>query len=265
MPTQAILTPGARRLSNTSGGVHATLHGQLVMADGSAQIGYIKLLPQRRLINELLANQLAKSLGFSVPDAFVVLVPSRHYQALFAELQIQDKDVVAFGSSQAPGQMLAQAFDFSDAHVMSRFVTSNKCWQAVAHFDCLVANTDRHLKNVVFDPLARFWLIDHDQAFGQELSVDALNPLQPSLNRLLNIFEGALSLRLKHELVDTALKFEALTAVLDMSHVAYLSWISAFATTPEVEALVLYLEQRRALIGQLLAAQVGVQLLPFLP
>lgn len=160
MPTQALLAPGARRLTSVSGGVHVTLRGQLHLYDGSARMGYVKLLSPRRLVNELLASQIARALGMRVPECFVVRVLRSDYETLFGDLRVTSAEVIGFGSSEVAGQPLMRSFDFADEHVKSRFVALNKQWPSVAHFDCLVANADRHLKNVVFDRSAQFWLID---------------------------------------------------------------------------------------------------------
>lgn len=265
MPNQALLAPGARRLTSQSGGVHVTLRGPLHLLDGSTQMGYVKLLSPRRLINELLANELARSLGMQVPSAFVVRVPRAGYEQLFHDLSVPTDHVIGFGSADVGGQPLMRSFDFADEQVKAHFVTLHKQWQSVAHFDCLIANADRHLKNVVVDRTSRFWLIDHDQAFGQDVLIATLDATQPSVNRLLSILASAITLRQRHELVDGALHFEQLAAIVDVAHVAELSWISAFSSSADANSLVLYIEQRRRLVSQLLAAQVGVQMLPFAP
>lgn len=258
----AFLGPGAQLLSRQEGGINSTLRGDIHLLDGTSQLAYVKLLSPKRLVNELVAAELARLLGFNVPESYIVLVPKADYPLLAKHAQGQH--LVCFGSQAIAADHLGREVNLCDSRMAHWFFTTLKEWQRIVVFDAWVANIDRHRANILFSSTFQFWLIDHDLAFLGDVPFATLNAAARTSNRFVELHEAAIALRLRHELVDIAApQLMEQAAIVDI--VGALSDCSAanFVTVSEHDALALYLSDRIAHLQQLAAGAVGVSVLDF--
>lgn len=258
----AFLGPGAQLLSRQEGGVNSTLLGGIHLLDGTSRLAYVKRLPPKRVVNELVAAELARLLGFNVPESFIVLVPKTEYPLLAKEAPGQH--LVCFGSQAVFGGQLARRLDLSDPQVAHWFFTTLKEWQRIVVFDAWVANADRHRANILFTATLQLWLIDHDLAFLGDAPFATLDAAARTTNRFIELHEAAIALRLRHEPVDAvAPQVMEQASIVDIPGALSDCLAASFMPASEHDALALYLSNRIAHLQRLVAEAVGVSVLDF--
>lgn len=262
MPSIALLASGAKLKRRESGaGVNSTLIGDVHLLDSSTKPAYVKLLDGRRLANELLALELASRLELAVPQAFVVRVRRSDHLGLFSQLGLEFDEVYGFGTAAVAANSLAREFNVADPNFIKWFFVTLKQWKDIVAFDAWVANEDRHTNNLLVDKQLKLWLIDHDLALGGRRDISTLRPDQVTQNRLVNDFGPFVDVRHRHEVVDECHRFQVSANAIDVPAAARASEAGLFVTEPELNQLILYVEQRRALVPAILAESLGVSLL----
>jgi hypothetical protein len=258
-PMRGLLAPQARELRRgMSGGVNVTLRGTVHLVDGSSQSAYVKLLSVRRLVNELVASQFARTLGLLAPTPFLVLVDAKDYPVLFSREQVTVPHLIGFGTTAILGNPLSKVLDLDDAVHADLFFKYLKQWQQVCAFDSWIGNEDRHRANVVLDDKFQVWAIDHDQSFGTDTPFSSLQFDLPRLNRFLQDNCGKLALRLKHEVSDVAQDLMKRGGILDVAGEIADSHAPVFLESSEVSAMALYIEKRLTIVDALICEALGI-------
>lgn len=256
---RGLLAPRARELrQGQSGGLNPTLKGTVHLVDGTSRQAYVKLLSARRLVNELVASQLARALGMLAPIPFLVRVDARDYPALFAREQVTDSHLLGFGTTAISGSPLSKVLSLDNPVHADLFFKYLKQWQQVCAFDSWIGNEDRHRANIVLDEKFQVWAIDHDQSLGIDTPYSSLRFDLPRLNRFLRDHGSQLVLRLKHEVADVAQDLMKRGGVLDVSGEVADSHVQVFLNSSEIAALVLYIEQRLAIVDELICEALGI-------
>lgn len=262
MASVALLAKGARLKRRVSGaGVNCTLVGEVHLLDRSTHPAYVKLLDPRRMANELLAVELAARMSLAVPRAFVAKLRRNDHFELFRQLNIQVDEIFGFGTRDLQAEPLAKVFDVADETFVRWFFITLKQWKDVVAFDSWVANQDRHTKNLLVDKKHKLWLIDHDLAFGGRTDIRRLRVDEVTTNRLFNEFGHVIDIRHRHEAVDGSHAFQAKATTIDVAEAARESSAGLFLSEDDLGHLVLYVQQRSALISSILADALGVALL----
>ena len=257
-----MLAPGARRLSPAAGaGVQVTLTGQVHLLDGSMNPAFVKLLTGRRLVNELVCNELARLLGFRVPAGLLVKVLRADYEQYFTGQPDTVTFYYAFGTMSIKGQPLTQRFNLKDFAVARWFFASQKSWQPIAAFDCWIANRDRHASNIMVDEQLNTWLIDHDLALCGDQPFEALDFAAESVNRVVQEYATSITPALREEALKEAQSVERLAGAVDVVGAIQDSAANFHCTAKESSALAAYLEKRRTQVSLLMSKTLGIPLL----
>ena len=256
---RGLLAPQARELrQGQSGGINPTLKGTVHLINGTSRQAYVKLLSPRRLVNELVASQLARALGMLAPISFLVRVDAQDYPSLFAREKVTHPHLLGFGTAAISGSPLSKVLSLDNPAQFDLFFKYLKQWQQVCAFDSWIGNEDRHRANIVLDEKLQVWAIDHDQSLGTDTPYSSLRFDLPRLNRFLRDHGGQLALRLKHEAADVAQDLMKRGGVLDVPGEVADSHARGFLDSSEVTSLVLYIEQRLAIVDELICEALGI-------
>ena len=153
-------------------------------------LAYVKVLPATQFISESVCSWLLIRLGLPTPEPLWVQV---HRQVLPGSRAWQkgEQDRICFATRALPAQTLLR--------VMGRNPTALQQLAKWEHafpagiFDELVANDDRGPDNVLTDGRGRYWLIDHNHAFGSDRWTPEWlrdNTFPIFSNRLLEVLAG---------------------------------------------------------------------------
>lgn len=192
---------GARPFSAT-GNINDTYRGFVLLANNSRRHGIIKDLNLAQLINELLATVLAKELSLPVPDGYLGIVPSGDLPV--KKLPLKDgTGSLVFISADVQTPNLTQQLQGKDQATVLAFIDHLKSWLNLGPlyaFDAWIANTDRHMGNLLIDGPSNIWLIDHGHAFtGPNWSVTDLEPVADYRHKLQEWLTACLSPDEKNE------------------------------------------------------------------
>ena len=115
--------------------------------DGQEWYAYVKEVPPRELVVEVVCALLGRVLDLPVSEPVIVLMPDGS---------------VRFGSTVIDAPPFAHFLNEDDAVIgrLQRWPNTG----AAACFDEWIFNGDRHGGNLLHDGASRFWLIDHGEA-----------------------------------------------------------------------------------------------------
>lgn len=125
--------------------------------------GYLKLLPPRQLFAESMSAALGRHMGLPVPETAIVVargdrlgVPGRVCIGV-ASIDVGAVPISRIVNAESVNDLLNQW-----AHLKAAIV-----------FDELIANGDRHLRNLLLGADGKIWMIDHEEALGDPLTAPA--------------------------------------------------------------------------------------------
>lgn len=153
-------------------GKNSLFYGLARFQGGQQRHAYIKVLPPKRMYAEVLCATIGRSLG--LPMAYTSLLVARG-----SMLGINAERVICLASVDTGGVPISRIVRQDEiteklnkwAHIRTAIV-----------FDELIANADRHLRNVLLGGDGKLWLIDHEEAVGDPLNA----PHRSICNHLLN-------------------------------------------------------------------------------
>ncbi len=167
--------------------VNPTFRGLFLLRDKSRRHGFIKDLNVQQLVNELLAAVLGRELGLPVPAPYLGFAPTGVLSAKMCPLADGSGHLV-FVSEDVGTPNLAQQVQFGDAMLAAILVNVLRNWVSLGNlyaFDAWIANTDRHMCNLLIDGPSNIWLIDHGHAFtGPQWQPHDLDPVRAYSHRL---------------------------------------------------------------------------------
>lgn len=136
-------------------GIHDAWRCLIRFADGASAEAYVKDIPPRRMVAEIVAATLADHLGLPVAEPVLVV-----------------KDNAALlGSVAIAARTFRVALEANGELALTRL----RAWSslmAACGFDDWIANPDRHMGNLLHDGGKAFWLIDHEFAMAKDLAAD---------------------------------------------------------------------------------------------
>ena len=145
-------------------GVNETYIGMIEVGPQRLR-AYVKLMPDRQLVNELLASVLGRLVGLPVPRGFLVLVQRSDYPSSSYLLQNGFDAASAFAVEELPHRALDRRADLASAEARKALLCAWSKWPEAACFDDWIANADRHPGNLLVGGPGEVWLIDHSHAF----------------------------------------------------------------------------------------------------
>lgn len=121
---------------------------------------YIKVLPPKRMYAEVLCSTIGRAIG--LPMAYTSLLVARGKM-----LGINSDRVICLASVDTSARPISRIVRHDEIteklsrwpHIRSAIV-----------FDELIANADRHLRNVLMGADGKLWLIDHEEAIDEPLA-----------------------------------------------------------------------------------------------
>jgi len=259
-----LLAPGASPLSPSGGkGVNETWKGRVHLLDGSTVPAYVKLLTQRQLTNELFGAELARAVGMPVPETYLVRVDKSDYTAMFAQHNIEATQIMAFGSRDVGVKSLARRYQVEGVAFKKWFVCHCSRWKRVVSFDGWIANADRHLGNALIGGPDELWLIDHGHSFtGPAWSEDKLLPNAMVPNRLVNELNDVITNEIRDAIAEEAADAQRMFELAHVEGVLEDSNASELLSPSERQALIKFVEQRKAKVMELVGEAIGRPLLP---
>jgi hypothetical protein len=253
--------PGGAPLTSDKG-VNETYKG--VIEVGQATLSaYVKLLPDRQLVNELFASVLGRLAQLPVPRGFLVQVQRADYPTS-ALLQAQGVQTMpAFAVETISYQSLMRRVDLQSIPARMRLFREWPNWYAAASFDDWIANADRHPGNLLVGAKGEVWLIDHSHCFmGDKWVAPQLDPNAVTGNQLcaamsawLTPAEKALALQQCHASVQ---RFSS----IDAQRAANLALLVNLLNATDLGALTSFVTTRAPTIATRLSASLGVPYLP---
>lgn len=203
---KARLLPGAVRV--TEGQDSETWKGTLVDEENGRLNAYVKRQSAPAMLAEIVSALVGRALGLPIPRPFVVLISrsalpqSRHWEP-------EDVAALAFALEDARAvsfKRYVERHALGDAEIFSRL----KAWDRLQEMLCLdewLANTDRHLGNLLFD--GEFWLIDHGRAFNvPRWPREPLHAARLYDSRLSDMLMGTLSEHERYQWRKVGIAFE---------------------------------------------------------
>lgn len=236
---------GKRVIDPSVCGQHPLFYGMVQLKGQVRYNAYVKMIPARLVYAEVLASLLGQALGLPIPVTIPVYAKGQ-------TLGIAADHVLCVASldcGATPIARIARLDDVNDllikwTHVRTAIV-----------FDELIANGDRNLRNILMGADGKIWLIDHEEALQDPLTV-AHRQIQ---NYLLKRLAEDVT---KFELRRTAQRLNEATLVfadLDIPNHALQSMPGTCrATGAHVDAVIEFLTDRIQHMPKLLESGLGL-------
>ncbi|MET3411637.1 HipA family kinase [Methylobacterium sp. 1030] len=202
--------------SNHFGSANTTVIGQLYTTNEPDIKAVVKALSPRQIANELIAAALAEALGLPAPRSFLVFAdPADSFST--NNYSHSSGEIIYYGSELSANQTLIAYFNSVDI-LAFKMIHSYAEWGNLLAFDEWTANSDRHLKNYMYDG-SKIILFDHDQCLtGPQWTPSQLvaNHIYQCHARILQI-HSSMPQDKKDQAAALAGKLETLAAQLDVS------------------------------------------------
>jgi hypothetical protein len=150
---------GAKRVQGTQ-----TWLGTVSTAEGFTR-AYVKLLPPNQFVAESVCAWLLSNYGVPTPEPLWVMVHKPVLPKYRSWAKGKEKRI-CFATKEMPAQSLWQ-----ETRRIPVALTKLGKWEhtlPAGIFDELVVNDDREPKNILTDGRSKYWLIDHNHAFGSD-------------------------------------------------------------------------------------------------
>ena len=243
----AHLLPGATRLSGDETGVNETYRG-VVETASEKRLAYVKLLPAKQLVNEIVCSVLGRSIGLPIPEGFLVAVLRDDYPDSPGLLANDLNDALGFGVVSLPHPDLRRRVKAQGVTLIDQFIRSWTGWREAMTFDEWVANCDRNQGNLLVGAEGDVWLIDHGHAFTGPNWTAA--DLQPGVSVPNQIADNA-----TWQLVQ---QLAAQYAAVDIETILKLSRCDALLQSPDAIALRDFLRLRTGELLRLIGQRLGL-------
>ena len=140
---------------------NAVYRGEVLLDTGEVVRGFIKDLDARQLASELLVAVLGSRLDVRVPRGVLVAIGTDVSTAFHQLPHGNGRDHVAFCSVDAGGSTIAQIISSPDRVSSLTSLKASPGLGRMYGLDTWVANTDRHMNNIVLSGDGYAYLIDH--------------------------------------------------------------------------------------------------------
>jgi hypothetical protein len=251
------LLPGATKVE---AGVCDTWLGTVRLSTGRDARAFVKLLPPRQILSELVASLLAHYSELPAPLPLLVKV-YRTTLPLSSSWQENEVERLAFGSEDV-AQPSFSRFTNQSQTVIAKLLN----WEYLNRtgaFDEWIANGDRHSGNLLFDGNSGFWLIDHSHAFtGAEWTAVALVANVSIQNQLIDVFapkgEGPAARAWLEETKGSCRDF----AQLSIAELPQRVMAETYVSELDARSITSFLRDRLKHVVPMVSAKLGIPELP---
>ena len=256
--------PGGTILTDDKG-VNETYRG-LIEVGSARLLAYVKLLPDRQLVNELLASVLGRIVGLPIPRGFLVEVRRTDYPNSPVMTAHGLTVAPAFAVEALPCQSALRHLDLQSPMAWEQLLRAWPHWYSAAAFDDWIANADRHPGNLLVGAPGEAWLIDHWHAFTGDkwqalnLRPDVItaNQLGQAMTALLQPPEKALAMQACHVV---AQRFSS----VDTVQATRLAHVVTQLSAPDFDALTRFVTERVHSVASRIGSILGIPGLPLGP
>lgn len=251
------VVPGAELLPPGEKGVNDTFIGHIDAPSGRHK-AYIKVVGGKQLVNELVAVTVGRALNMPIPPGYLLRVRP-HDLPESQLLQSHGTEALIFGSRAINHPTLARRFNgnSSEAEVWVR--TNFNRWDEAIIFDDWIANTDRHMGNLIIGGTNQVWLIDHSHCFtGPDWQVSHLQAISAYANKLAELYIPSLTLPQRVALKNKAGAMTELFAAINTEMAIQSCYADKLLNTTDLEALSNFLRDRVPHIIEIISSRVGI-------
>lgn len=156
-------------------GKNPLFYGIVKFSGGRKYHAYVKLLPPKQMYAEMFSAALGRHFGLPVPYTSVVA-------ARGADVGISASIVPCLASVDTGARPISRAVRLDEVNDLLNKWAHRR---TAIVFDELIANSDRNLRNLLLGSDGKLWLIDHEEALGDPLSVPHRTICNHLLERLL--------------------------------------------------------------------------------
>jgi hypothetical protein len=156
-------------------GKNPLFYGIVKFSGGRKYHAYVKLLPPKQMYAEMLSAALGRHFGLPIPYTSVVAARGTDI-GVAADLV---PCLASVDTGARPISRMVRLDEVSD--LLSKWAHR----RTAIVFDELIANADRNLRNLLLGGDGKLWLIDHEEAIGDPLSVPHRTICNHLLERLL--------------------------------------------------------------------------------
>lgn len=156
-------------------GKNPLFYGIVKFSGGRKYHAYVKLLPPKQMYAEMFSAALGRHFGLPVPYTSVVA-------ARGADVGIGASIVPCLASVDTGARPISRVVRLDDVNDLLNKWAHRR---TAIVFDELIANSDRNLRNLLLGSDGKLWLIDHEEALGDPLSVPHRTICNHLLERLL--------------------------------------------------------------------------------
>ncbi|MFW2351097.1 HipA family kinase [Qipengyuania sp.] len=158
--------------------VNDVFRGEVLCTSGGILSAFIKDLPLRQLVNELIASTIASHLDLPVPTPILAVAKNETFNA--TNVPYGGDAHLVFASSAADARPVLQIL--SDAGRANEVYEILANWERLGElygFDSWLANVDRHRGNLLMGGEGDLWMIDHGHCLtgptwnARDLKVDS--------------------------------------------------------------------------------------------
>ncbi len=244
-------------------GINETYRG-IVEIGGSRFPAHIKLLPNRQLVNELLASVLGRMAGLPIPRAFLVEFELSDYPASPYLASTGLPMSPAFAVETIPAQSVLRRLDLRSPAAQEQMLRAWPKWYDAASFDDWIANADRHPGNLLVGSPGEVWLIDHSHCFtGSNWTAAGLVADVTTTNQLGNMMKIHLTPNEKAQALQDCYLAIQQFASIDTVYARSLALLGTYADSADLDALMNFVANRVHTISARMCACVGMPALPF--
>lgn len=259
------VVPGAQILEANDLGVNETFLGSIRTATEEHR-AYIKVLDDKQLVNELLACVLGRSMGFPVPEGFLLQARSSDLPDSIKLKQKPGQEQFVFGSKASGAPSLYQRFN-KDWPSAIEFLKKNRFerWSDVTVFDDWIANGDRHAGNLLIEPGNKIWWIDHGHGFtGPKWTENDLDCEKMYKNQIASHIAQSLTSKEKTELINKVQELSGIMEGLALQDVEVASHIGRLLAISDLEAIVRFVAERVAFLHPIMQERLQIPRQPAL-
>lgn len=162
-------------------GINKIWKGFVVTSTNTMEQAYIKQVSDiNELYREIICSLLGRAIGINTPEPLIVKVELNHPNIPTS------KDTIFFGTIDCSSPPFTRYIH--DNELFDDEILKYKDLHKILCFDELIANTDRHLGNVLFNGLT-YNFIDHGRTFPPDLNYnESLIQCDWGTNQLADIF-----------------------------------------------------------------------------
>lgn len=141
-------------------GQHSLFYGTVQIPSKKRFNAYVKAVSPRQIFAEVFCSLIGRSLNLPIPLTIPVIAKGE-------SLGISAKTVMCVASLDCQSVPVGRAVRVEAVIDLLQRWKHNR---TAIVFDELIANSDRHLRNVLIGSDGKLWLIDHEEALGDPLT-----------------------------------------------------------------------------------------------